>query len=833
MENNDRKGISGRRFAVFAALACAALAVGGCGGGSSGSSGSGSSSSSVGAIAQTFSVSGTVSGLNSAGLVLMSNGAQVAVADGVSTVALASGLSTGSAYTVSVQTQPASETCTVADGAGTVSSANVANVVVTCADQAYSLGGTISGLNGSGLVLANGSDSLTVSSGATSFTMPTQVAFSSSYDVTVKTQPAGLSCAVSQGSGTMPGTAVSNVTVNCTDQSFTLGGTIAGLGNSGGLVLVNGSDTLNVAAPSTVFTMPTAVAFGSSYAVQVQSSPAGLTCSVAQGGGVMGAGANTQVVVTCSDQSYALGGTIAGLNASGLVLANGSDTVPLDSGAKSFTMPTAVAYGSPYTVAVQSNPTGETCTVGNASSTMPAGAVTNVAVVCSVTTFTIGGTISGLSSMGLVLLDNGGNPTSIAANATLFTLGAGIAYGGGYAVSVQTQPAGETCQISQPSGSNLQADVTGISITCAPWSSFTTSVLYSFAGGSDGASPNDSLIEGTDGKLYGDTSNGGTNNTGTIFSLTLTGSEAVVYSFGASASGDGINPYAALILGGDGNLYGTTGDGGAHAQGTMFKVTTAGAESIVYSFAGGTGDGARPNGAVLGSDGNFYGTTPDGGAHGMGTIYVVTAAGAETVLHSFAGGTADGSTPEARLLQGGDGNYYGTTSAGGANNAGTVFRITPAGVETVLYSFGSVAGDGSDAMASLIQGTDGNFYSTTTGGGANNLGTVFKITPAGVETVIYSFGTNANDGTNPFARLMQAADGNLYGTTPTGGANGFGIAFKVTTAGAETILHAFTGGADGGYPQNSLIAGSDGNLYSTTLSGGANNQGTVFKIVPQ
>ena len=763
------------------------------------------------------------------------NGTQVPVSAGASSVALAFGLSTGSAYAVSVGTQPSGQSCSVANGSGTITSANVANVVVTCANQAYALGGTISGLNGSGLVLANGSDMLTLTSGATSFTLPTRVAFGSSYNVTVATQPPGLACAVSQGMGTMGANALTGVVVSCTDQPFSLGGMISGL-NGSGLVLANATDMLTLTSGATSFTLPTPVAFGSSYNVTVATQPTGLACAVSQGMGTMGAGNVTTVMVACSDQSYSLGGSISGLSASGLVLANGSDTRSVPSAATGFTLPTPVPFGSSYNVTVASQPSGLTCSLSNASSTMPAAAVTNVMVSCSVSTYTVGGTISGLSASGLVLLDNGVDTTPIAANATQFTMHTGIAYGSGYAITVHTQPAGETCQITQGSGTNINANVSSVAISCAPWSTFTTSVLYSFGGSSasppDGAGPEDSLIQGADGNLYGNTGLGGTNNTGTVFKLTLAGVETVLYSFGSSASGDAINPYASLILGSDSNLYCTSGAGGASSDGTMFEVTPAGAETVMYSFTGGSSDGSRPNGPIQGSDTNFYGTTPSGGTHGVGTVYQVTPAGTETVLYSFGSIANDGSEPLARLVQASDGNFYGTTSAGGANGAGTVFKITPAGVETVLYSFGG-ASDGTAPEASLIQGSDGNLYSTTTNGGSYNLGTVFQITTAGVESVLYSFGTNALDGTNPFARLFQGSDGNLWGTTPVGGANGLGVVFKLTLAGAETIVYPFAGGSDGAYPQSSLIQAGDGNFYSTTMGGGASNLGTVFKIVPQ
>ncbi len=254
------------RRVTNAAILCVLAALSGC----TGCSNVGSQSSSS-VSAQTYSLSSTISGLNSSGLVLMVyarhrsdadlihmanelstsgpmvmvNATAVSVAAGQTTQGLASSLRSGTSYSVTVQTQPTGETCTVAGGTGTIQSANVANVVVTCSNQAYSLEGSISGLNGSGLVLANGTDTLAVSSGATSFTMPTPVAYTSSYVVSVQTQPAGLACAVGNGTGTMPASAVTNVAITCTDQPFSLGGTISGLGNNAGLTLINGSDTLS------------------------------------------------------------------------------------------------------------------------------------------------------------------------------------------------------------------------------------------------------------------------------------------------------------------------------------------------------------------------------------------------------------------------------------------------------------------------------------------------------------------------------------------------------------------------------------------------------------
>jgi uncharacterized repeat protein (TIGR03803 family) len=812
---------------VAAVIAAASLSLSGCG------SGDGTSSSATG---QTFSLRATLSGLQSSGLVLTVNGTAVSVAQG-QTASLASSLPSGTSYSVAVATQPTGETCTVAGGTGTIQSANAANVVVTCSDKAYSLGGSISGLDGSGLVLASGGSTLSVSSAATSFTMPTPVAYTSSYALTVQSQPAGLACSVHNGTGTMPAGAVTNIAVTCTDQPFSLGGTISGLGNHTGLVLTNGDEALTVAAGSTSFTMPTAVSFGTAYSVIVQSSPAGLTCSASNASGTMPASNFTGVVIACSDQSYTVGGTISGLTGGGLVLANGGDRLSVIPGASSFTMPTPVAYTSSYSVTVQTQPTGLTCSVSNGTNTMGTTAVTNIAITCSANTYTVGGTITGLTTSGLVLLNNGGDATTINSNTAQFAMNTGVAFGGTYAITVQTQPMNLVCSVSNGTGSVGAAEVGSVSIACVT----NTTVLYSFAGSSssDGEQPEASLIQDSNGNFYGTTEAGGANGAGTVFKITPSGTESVLHSF--TAGSDGAGPQASLIQGSDGTFYGTTDLGGPHEDGTVFSMTSAGTETALYSFAGGSSDGQNPQASLIqGSDGNFYGTTAfgganghSGGANGDGTVFKITPSGTETVLYSFAGGSSDGSLPAASLIQGSDGNFYGTTEAGGAHGDGTVFKITPSGTETVLYSFAGGSSDGSLPAAGLIQGSDGNFYGTTEAGGAGTVGTVFKITPSGTETVLYSFAGGSSDGSSPGAGLIQGSDGNFYGTTLLGGANEAGTVFKVTPSGTETILHSFAGDSGGSVPAAGLIQGSDGNLYGTTLVGGASGLGTVFKVALQ
>jgi len=380
--------------------------------------------------------------------------------------------------------------------------------------------------------------------------------------------------------------------------------------------------------------------------------------------------------------------------------------------------------------------------------------------------------------------------------------------------------------------------------------------LHSFHS-TDGAGPSAGLVQGGDGNYYGATAFNGANNGGTVFKITPSGALSTLYNFcsqGGSNCTDGSMPFAGLVQGSDGNLYGTTAHGGANNAGTVFKITPGGVLTTLYSFCSQSGctDGENPSaGLVQASDGNFYGTTAIGGANGnYGTVFKITPGGALTTLYSFCpqgSPCPDGSIPEAALVQGSDGNFYGTTKDLGAHGGGTVFKITSGGALNTLYSFcsqgGSSCTDGENPYAGLVQGSDGNFYGTTAFGGANNGypsfgGTVFKITPGGTLSTLYSFcaQTGCTDGSLPFAVLVQGSDGNFYGTTFNGGANGnYGTVFKITPGGALTTLYAFCSVylcEDGENPWAGLVQGTDGNFYGTTYEGGASspNYGTVFKL---
>jgi len=338
--------------------------------------------------------------------------------------------------------------------------------------------------------------------------------------------------------------------------------------------------------------------------------------------------------------------------------------------------------------------------------------------------------------------------------------------------------------------------------------------------------PQAKLIQGSDGNFYGTTCNGGSSSKGTVFRMTPAGILTTLVNFTGT---NGSNPSAAMVQGSDGNFYGTTQSGGSGQYGTVFKMTPAGALTTLVNFAVSFTNGYNPRaGLVQGSDGNFYGTTYAGGSgNNYGTVFKMTPAGVLTTLVSFT--SANGGKFEAGLVQGSDGNFYGTTSGGGSSGKGTVFKMTPAGALTTLVNFTGT--NGSYPKAELVQDSDGNFYGTTSSGGSGvDYGTVFKMTPAGALTTFVNF--NSNTARYPKSGLVQGSDGNFYGTTSGGGSSNYGTMFKMTPAGALTTLVDFTV-TNGNNPRTGLVQGSDGNFYGTTFGDFSNGgNGTVFKMTP-
>jgi uncharacterized repeat protein (TIGR03803 family) len=374
----------------------------------------------------------------------------------------------------------------------------------------------------------------------------------------------------------------------------------------------------------------------------------------------------------------------------------------------------------------------------------------------------------------------------------------------------------------------------------------TSKALHQFTGPPDGGVPYAGLVQDSAGNLYGttyiggDASCNGGNGCGSVFELGPTGRERVLYSF--TVGTDGGYPRAGLVRDSAGNLYGTAPTGGdlscnpPYGCGAVFKVDATGKETVLYAFTEGADGGTPEGGLIRDAAGNLYGTTTGGGdlscdpPYGCGTVFKLSPSGAETVLLSFAGYPTDGAGPCAGLLRDAAGNLYGTTQFGGAEDLGTVFKLDVTGKETLLHSFGTGT-DGQRPGAGLVRDAAGNLYGTTPIGGSYGLGILFRVDSTGKETVLHNF-SGTPDGAYPEASLLIESAGDLYGTTVQGGTYNYGTIYKLDATGKRTVLHSFLGGSDGIYPYAALVRDSAGNLYGTTSYGGVANRGVVFSFRP-
>lgn len=582
----------------------------------------------------------------------------------------------------------------------------------------YNVGGSVTGLTTAGLVLANGNDTVSVSAGVTSFTFPTALASGASYAVTVQAQPANATCAVSAGNGTIASAGVA-VSVTCQTVAYTVGGSIAGLA-AAGLVLANGADIIAVASGATGFMLPTPVAQGAAYTVTVKTQPAGEQCSLTNSTGTI-AGANvTSVAVACALASHSLGGTISGLASTGLVLANGSDTVAPAPGALAFTFATAIAEGGTYAVSVRTQPTGETCSVGSGSGTMGTSANASVQVTCAANAYHVGGTIAGLTSAGLSLA-NGADTVRPTANATSFTFGNAVAFGGSYDVTVQQQPVAQTCVVAGTFPATIgAADVTNVAVTCSTTTQFP-------------------LVAGRE-------------------TCPATGLQEID---GTGAGASMANAYKTGTFDVAGNLYEIS----THL--TLRKVSPAGVVTTVAGqyFSGGSPTAVDGTGAAASFASPQYMTVDSSGNILISDAFAirkVTPAGVVTTIAGNAtlNGYTDATGPNARF-----GNPLGVA----VDTAGNIFvadgnavrKITPANVVTTYagfvnlqgYADGPVAGALFNAPTGLVIDSAGNLLVLDSG---NSL--VRKITPAGIVSTLAgavppSFGFA--DGAGTAARFGQ------------------------------------------------------------------------------
>lgn len=667
-----------RATALLAFTGAASLLLGGCWDDSTGAPGN-----------AAFSVGGSVSGLTTAGLVLANGNDSATLAAGATSFTFPTALASGANYAVTVQTQPANANCAVSGGSGTVAGAAVA-VSVTCRTVAYPVGGSITGLATSGLVLSNGSDSVSPVSGASIFTFPTRLASGTSYAVTVSAQPAGAICSVGNASGVLRAAPVTDVAVTCAPSAFQIGGIVAGL-TSAGLKLANGADVLAVPSGALSFAFPSFVASGGTYSVSVVSQPSGLNCSLASGAGTVSTAAISNVQITCNPLAFTVGGSISGLTGAGLVLANGSDKVRSVAGATSFVFPTSVALGGTYSVSVETQPAGQTCTVaGTFPATIGSANVGNLAVSCSATsTYTL---VAGQETCpGQPIIDGTGaaailNPQIT--GAALDSAGNYYSFDGGRVRKVT--PAGVVTTIAGgPPGNGTLVDGTGAAAV------FGGSVLTTLQG---------LVVDGS-----------GTIFVGDLNAIRKVSPGGVVTTIaGAAASGgvDGMGTTArffnptGLAFDSGGNVLVLDGGNSAirriDATGAVTTLTKTGSGFIAGSI--GTGNQLyvpSQSSAVVDAAGTMY-----VGGHDYSIVYAISASG---VLSAFAGsqttGFADGVGAAAKFSGPVDFSFDAAGNLYVTDNLGTAMRkITPAAVVTtpVIASNFSNIGPGAPAPGGAL-----------------------------------------------------------------------------------------------------------------------------------
>jgi 6-phosphogluconolactonase (cycloisomerase 2 family) len=703
--------------------------------------------------AQAYTIAGSVSGLvGGSQVTLANNGANPITVTADGAFVFTTPVAYGSSYSVTVDTEPTGQVCTLADGSGAGVTSNVTTVNVVCSNLTYTIGGSVSGLIGAAIVTLadNGANPITVTANG-AFTFTTPVAYGGSYSVTVGTQPTGQVCTLANGSGAGVTANVATVTVVCSSLTYTLGGNVTGLPGGGQVTLANnGANPLTVAANG-AFAFTTPVAYGGSYAVTVSTQPTGQICTVANGTGA-GVTANVSTVnIVCSAATFNIGGSVTGMAGGTQVTLDNNGANPVTVAANGpFAFTTPVVYGGSYAVTVVTQPTGQICTASNGSGTSVATNVTAVNIVCSTATYTVGGNITGLASGAQVTIDNNGaNPlTATASGAFSFTIP--VAYGGSYHVTVGTQPNGQTCAVSNGTGTGVAADITDVAINCPDAMAYiyvangqannvlgyrfdlTTGISSSIPGSPWPAGANDRWV---------------TTNTAGTFAY-------VTNQNGASISVYAINRSTGALTEVSGSPF-PTGSGPAsvalNPAGTFAYVAASGVS--VFSIDQTTGALTEVSGSPLGGGASQIAINP------AGTFAFVINSSDNTIsVYSI--------DPTTGALSAVSGSPFGS-----ANNPADGVTVNPAG--SVLYvtnwtaSVSAYAIDANTGALSEISGSP--FTATYIGWGWQSL----AVNPAGTLALVstgnggklLSFSIDPNTG------ALTQLTGDAYGAYGYGGAN--------------------------------------------------------------
>jgi sugar lactone lactonase YvrE len=754
-------------------------------------------------------IGGTIIGVTGSGLVLTNNGSDDLAVTANGTFAFATPLARGASYAVAVKAQPANpaQTCTISGGSGTAGNADVTTISVTCETRRFHLGGTISGLLGTGLVLQNsGGDNLSISADG-AFTFAAPVASGTAYAVTVLAAPSSptQACTITNGTGTINDADVTNVTIACVTSKFTIGGTVTGLAGAGLVLQNNGGDDLSITADGT-FTFATAIDSGASYTVTALSQPSGptQTCTVAGGTGTVGAGNVTSVAVNCTTNRYTISGTISGLAASATLQNNGGDDLIVTANG-TFAFATPIASGATYDVTVLLQPTSpwQTCTVSPATGmgTVTNADVTSVVVTCTTNTYTIGGMLSGLASgESVVLRNNGTNNLTLNANGS-FTFTAPVSSGQPYAVTVLTNPMSpisQTCAVTNGAGMVAGMNITDVVVACTT-NSFTVSAAVTGMTGTGMVLQNNgagNLTINANGTYAFATSVA----SGATYNVTIATQPSGVICTIPSPSGTigASNVTVAVSCGTNwstslfpivvpGSNFGL-GDLAFDGNGDLLVTVTSPARSIVRvnrttgaqtTIATGIGTSTYLLGIAYRAANDMIYTHNDGGQ-----IYSVTSAGVTTLLTTYTGVGLNAIAIAPSTF----GAYAGFIIGG--TNSGAVIAINPAdGVITTIAT--------TTAISDLAFAPDGTLYVTGTS-------SVRTVTSVGVVTSFLTGLSAAEgitispDGSRMF--LAQAGNNTVVQATIPGGV--------VTTIGSYDI--------DDGYFVGGILADSGNTVIVMT-----------------
>lgn len=709
--------------------------------------------------------------------------------------------------------------------------------------ESFKIGGVVKNLiSGNSLILQDNNDNPITIMNNGQFEFSQLIPQGGSYKVTVVTQPLGQYCSVVNGGGSNIDANITNVTVYCSSQTATIGGRVKTLdsGTSVELSLFRDGNLVGnlVQNKTESFTFTESIPLYSSYTVKAFPSSSAEKCTVTNGSGIAMTNMNN-VYVTCSSKVLTVSGNVTAIKipfGAAITFNN------IDSG-ESFTVKIKNAFNNPFSFTL---PYGGsyylTTSASNLSCSITPNKVTNiisnmnnVSIQCAAP-ITISGNVLNLPTDSSISIENTYTSKSVVVFSNDPTFSLQVPYNSGYNIQVIAAPDGYNCDNItngyHPSGVTSNQTVT---ITCKQ----RYFVLHSFIGGiTDGVQPNGALARGNDGDFYGTTASGGDGNQGTIFKITPEGHETLLYSFKGGNS-DGAQPKVGLVLATDGKFYGTTTSGG----GTIYKFDPlTNTESPIYFFSS-QGYGAYgPAGELTQYGTDLYGVTTLGGQNSVGVIYKINI-NSEIYLpvYSFKNNFQignDGNLPYSGLIKASNGNLYGTTSFGGDNDYGTIYQFNPQdNIEHKIYSFQG-GDDGGAPTITLLQATDGNLYGTNINGGISNNGLVFQmLLLQDTFSIFYKFDSedNQGDGIYPNGGLMQVGQ-NLFGITQSGGTFGYGTIYQVSvSSAAESTLYSFRTVNEVGIsgPVGKLASDTKGNLYGVTQFDGGSKFGTIYKYVTQ